>query len=165
MTKRLLAGLQKTPIQESEAKWTAKTIITYQMDLLLPLFNFPKQDYFPNILMTKIGWPSRRRNKINHKTYLYYLSNGLTFTHNRFSPNRNSKLNQCANELFKTKFTSFMMTKIASWPSKDSNSRIRNKINQKPNSYLLNGLLSLFNFPKLDYFANILMTKILFGGL
>ena len=57
------------------------------------------------------------------------------------------------------------MTKIASWPSKDSNSRIRNKMNQKPNSYLLNGLLSLFNFPKLDYFANILMTKILFGGL
>jgi len=26
-------------------------------------------------------------------------------------------------------------------------------------------LLPLLNFPKLDYFANILMTKILFGGL
>ena len=57
------------------------------------------------------------------------------------------------------------MTKIASWPSKDSNSRIRIRMNQKTNSYLLNGLLPLFNFPKLDYFANILMTKILFGGL
>lgn len=63
------------------------------------------------------------------------------------------------------KFTSFLMTKIASWPSKDSNSGTRNKMNQKTYYYLLNGLLSLFNFPKLDYFANILMTKILFGGL
>ena len=31
------------------------------------------------------------------------------------------------------------MTKIAGWPSKISNSRIRNKMNCKTNNYLLNG--------------------------
>ena len=68
---------------------------------------FPKYSDDKNIA----GWPSKdcnsiRRNKMNHKTY-YYLLNGPTFTPIRFSPNRNLKLNQCANKLFKIKIHKF----------------------------------------------------------
>jgi hypothetical protein len=41
MTKRLLAGLQKTPIQESEAKWTASVCFkkNYEVSLLHVCFS------------------------------------------------------------------------------------------------------------------------------
>ena len=83
---------------------------------LLPIngsIQFSKTGLFPKYSDDKniAGWPSKdcnsiRRNKMNHKTY-YYLLNGPTFTPIRFSPNRNLKLNQCANKLFKIKIHKF----------------------------------------------------------
>ena len=90
-----------------------------------------------------------------------------TFTPIRFSPspNRNLKLNQCTNELFKTKIYKFSDDEEHQLAFKRLEFKNQKQNEPKTNSYLLNGLLPLFNFPKLDYFANILMTKILFGGL
>ena len=76
---RLLAGLQKTRIQESETKWTKKHIT------LLPFkFNFPKLDYFAN--KNIVWWPEKDSNsRIRSKNY--YISNGPLFNF----PNRNLK--------------------------------------------------------------------------
>ena len=71
------------------------------MDLLLPLLNFPKLDYFANILMTKILFGGLKKTPIQEsevKLFNYYISNRPLFNF----PNRNLKLDQCANELFNT---------------------------------------------------------------
>ena len=83
--------------------------------------------------MTKIAsWPSKNsnsriRNKMNCKTNYYLLKMDLcTFTPIQFS---------------KTGlFPKYSDDKnIAGWPSKDCNSRRRNKMNHKTYYYLLNG--------------------------
>ena len=47
--------------------------------------------------------------------------------------------------------------KIASWPSKNSNSRIRNKMNCKTNYYLLNGSMYFYPYP---IFQNWIISQI-----